>query len=116
MIKHRPYEQVINALSVVKESLAVGSKVRSKPGLFRRALEKEWFPNESDSEQEANAIRSTFIEWYDRARTYGIVIGSREEDGVLMVQENTGQWYKFEEFSSKWTLDYLKQCQNRNTK
>lgn len=28
--------------------------------------------------------------WYDLARSYGIVIGCREEDGVMMVQENTG--------------------------
>ena len=113
LINSAPESQVINALSVVKETLAVG-KVKSKAGLFRKALEEGWQPNESDAERETNAVRSTFAEWYDLARSYGIVIGCREEDGVMMVQENTGHWYKFEEFSAKWTLEYLRQRQNRN--
>lgn len=105
-------EQVVNALSVVKEALAVG-KVKSKAGLFRKALEEAWEPNESDEKREVNAVKSTFAEWYDFARDYGIVIGCREEDGVMLVQENTGDWYKFEEFSGKWTLEYLKRTWNR---
>ena len=107
-----PESQIINALSVVKEALEVG-KVKSKAGLFRKALEEAWTPNESDTERETNAVKSTFAEWYDLARSYGIVIGCREEDGVMMVQENTGNWQKFEEFSAKWTLEYLKRKQNR---
>ncbi|MDJ0593369.1 MAG: DUF6262 family protein [Pleurocapsa sp. MO_226.B13] len=112
LIISAPESQVINALLVVKEALAVG-KVKSKAGLFRKALEEAWIPNESDAERETNAVRSSFAEWYDLARSYGIVIGCREEDGVMMVQENTGNWHKFEEFSGKWTLEYLKRTQNR---
>jgi chromosome segregation ATPase len=107
LIKSAPELQVINALSVVKEALAVG-KVKSKAGLFRKALEEGWQPNKSNVEREINVIKSSFAEWYDLARSYGIVIGCREEDGVMMVQENTSNWYKFEEFSVKWTLEYLK--------
>ena len=107
MIKSAPEAQVISALSVVKEALSSGN-VRSKAGLFSQALESAWEPNETDSEREANAFTSCFWEWYDLARKYGIVIGSRNEEGVLMVQENAGQWHKFEDFSAKWTLDYLK--------
>ncbi len=109
LIVSAPESQVINALSVVKETLAVG-KVKSKAGLFRKALEEAWTPNESDEQREGNAVRSSIAEWYDLARSYGIVIGCREEDGVMMVQENTGHWYQFEEFSGKWTLEYLKQA------
>ena len=111
LIISAPESQVVNALSVVKEALAVG-KVKSKAGLFRKALEEAWTPNESDTERETNAVKSTFAEWYDLARSYGIVIGCRSEDGVMMVQENTGKWYQFEEFSAKWTLEYLKRSQN----
>ncbi len=113
MIKSAPEARVLSALSVVKEALASGA-VRSKAGLFRKALESAWEPNETDLEREASTTRRCFSQWYDLARDYGIVIGSREEDGVLMVQENTGQWHKFEDFSAKWTLDYLKRKQNRN--
>ncbi|MHC5824961.1 MAG: hypothetical protein ACYT04_56235 [Nostoc sp.] len=43
------------------------------------------------------------------AREFGIVIGSRkEDDGSIWIQENTRQWFPFEEFSSKWTLEYLR--------
>ena len=112
LIVSAPELQVINALSVVKETLAVG-KVKSKAGLFRKALEEAWTPNESDEEREINAVKSTFAEWYYLARSYGIVIGCREEDGGMMVQENTGNWYQFKEFSAKWTLKYLKQTFNQ---
>ena len=108
LINSAPESQVIDALSVVKEALEVG-KVKSKAGLFRKALEEAWIPNESDAERETNVARSSFAEWYDLALSYGIVIGCREEDGVMMVQENTGKWYQFEEFSAKWTLEYLRQ-------
>lgn len=113
LIKSATEPQIINALSVVKEALASGS-IRSKVGLFRKALEKAWEPNESDSEREANGTKLAFSKWYALAYNYGIVIGSREENGIIMVLENTGQWCKFEDFSSKWTLDYLKQWQSRN--
>ena len=97
-----------------RSSLLIRSKdfpsdsTRPKAGLFRKALEQGWTPNESDAERETNAIKSTFAEWYDLARSYGIVIGCRDDDGVMMAQENTGNWYKFEEFSGKWTLEYLR--------
>ncbi len=41
LIISAPESQVINALSVVKKALAVG-KVKSKAGLFRKALEEAW--------------------------------------------------------------------------
>lgn len=113
LILASPESQVTNALSVVKEATLAG-KVRSVAGLFRRSLEEEWQPNESDVEREANATQSTFREWYDLARNYGIVQRFQEEDGVMMVQENSGQWLKFEEFSAKWTLQYLRQWHSRN--
>ena len=113
LILASPESQVTNALSVVKEATLAG-KVRSVAGLFRRSLEEEWQPNESDVEREANATQSTFREWYDLARNYGIVQRFQEEGGVMMVQENSGQWLKFEEFSAKWTLQYLRQWHSRN--
>ncbi|MDZ7968562.1 MAG: hypothetical protein RM368_27020 [Nostoc sp. DedSLP03] len=39
-------KQVLNALGVVKERLALG-KVKSKLGLFRSALVENWEPNET---------------------------------------------------------------------
>lgn len=61
------------------------SNLRSKVRLFRKTLESARTPNESGSEREANAIKSIFAEWYDLARSYGIVIGCREENEIVMV-------------------------------
>ncbi|MBG1261123.1 DUF6262 family protein [Nostoc commune] len=98
-------KQVLNALGVVKERLAVG-KVKSKVGLFRSALVENWEPNET----EIDIKKSQFHEWYELARAYGIVIGSKEEDGIILVQENSKEWIDYEKFSKKWTLAYLKQA------
>ncbi|MCP6758495.1 MAG: DUF6262 family protein [Fischerella sp. CENA71] len=97
-------KQVLNALGVVKERLAVG-KVKSKAGLFRSALASSWEPNETN----ADIQKSQFHEWYELARAYGIVIASKEEDGVIFVQENSRNWISYEKFSKKWTLEYLRQ-------
>jgi Family of unknown function (DUF6262) len=115
LIKSKSELEVKNALLVVKESLALGN-VRSKAGLFRKALENNWQPDESDQERKINTIKSAFSLWYDIAYSYGIVIGYREEEGTIMVQENTGKWNNFDDFSAKWTLEYLKRWQSSNKK
>ncbi|MCC5670777.1 hypothetical protein LC653_45270, partial [Nostoc sp. CHAB 5784] len=102
LIKSSTDKQVFNALAVVKERLAVG-KVKSKTGLFRSALVENWEPNETKMDIQ----KSQFHEWYELARAYGIVIDSKEEDGIILVQENSRKWISYEEFSKKWTLDYL---------
>ncbi|MUG93083.1 hypothetical protein F7734_11795 [Scytonema sp. UIC 10036] len=112
LIKSKTDEQVNNALSVVKERLDIGSKkVRSKAALFRSALENDWSPNESDAEREANTIKNTFSEWYELARDYGIVKQFKEENGIIMVKDNTDRWVKYEDFSAKWTLEYVRRQQ-----
>lgn len=105
MINSSNEKQVLTALRVVKERLSVG-KVKSKAGLFRSALIEGWSPNETQSEIQ----KSQFNEWYDLAKAYGIVIGRKEEDDVMLVQENSSEWILYEELSKKWTLDYLRQA------
>ncbi len=105
MINSSTEKQVFNALAVVEERLAIG-KVKSTTGLFRSALVEGWEPNETELEIQ----KSQFNEWYDLAKAYGIVIGRKEEDGVILVQENFREWILYEELSKKWTLDYLRQA------
>ncbi len=97
-------KQVSNALAVVKERLAVG-KVKSKVGLFRSALVEKWQPNETETDIQ----KTQFNEWYELAKAYGIVIDSKEENGVILVEENSKEWIAYEKFSRKWTLEYLRQ-------
>ncbi|QFS52352.1 DUF6262 family protein [Nostoc sphaeroides] len=103
MINSSTEKQVLNALGVVKERLLVG-KVKSKAGLFRSALVENWEPNETEEYLQ----KSQFEEWYELARAYGIVIGNKQEGDVILVQENTKEWIPYEEFSDRWTVDYLR--------
>jgi predicted nuclease with TOPRIM domain len=109
LIVSAPKSRVINALSVVKEALAVG-KVKSKTGLFRKALEEAWTPNESDMERKTKEILENFSEWFKLAKEQGIVQASqRTKDGTIVLDSN-GKWTPIEiMFEKGWTLEYLKQ-------
>jgi DNA-binding phage protein len=107
LIKSAPEEQVINALSVVKEALAVG-KVRSKAGLFRKALEECWTPNESDEERKINEIQENFSEWFKLAKAQGIVQASQGTKDGIIVLDSTGDWIPLKTmFEKGWTLELL---------
>jgi transcriptional regulator with XRE-family HTH domain len=114
LIKSVPEEQAINALSVVKEALAVG-KVRSKAGLFRKALEECWTPNESDEERKINEIQENFSEWFKLAKAQGIVQASQGTKDGIIVLDSTGEWILLKTmFEKGWTLEYLEQRQNQS--
>lgn len=113
LILNKTDEQIVHALSIVRDYVARGEVKKSKAGIFRRALEENWSSTEPSIEITVNTnSRLIFNEWYTLARKLGIVQDYREEEGVTMVQDNTGHWFTFEEFSNKWTLDYLKRRQN----
>lgn len=113
LIKSSSQQQVKNAISIVKEALFTGTKVRSKVGLFRKALESGWMPSQLDEEREANQLEATFSEWYKLAKASGLVIASQKTEQGLMVYEPNGQAISFENMLERgWTLDYL-QLQNQ---
>lgn len=116
LMESKSEDVIKNVLIAVKEYQLTSKKpIRSLASLFRTALEEEWMPNETDENTiEANVHRSAFSEWYDLAREYGIVIGFKEENGVILIEETTRQWQKYDDFSAKWTLDYLRQWKNRS--
>ena len=106
--------QIINALSVVKEALAVG-KVRSIAGLFRKALEEAWEPNESDEQRKINEMQEDFSKWFKLAKTQGIVQASQATKDGIIVLESTGEWTDLKTMLEKgWTLEYLEQRQNKS--
>ena len=105
-IRDSTEEIVLIAIEALKEQLQHGVIRRPGAWLFS-AIDDAWQPNQPLGEGSHPA--DMFSEWYGLAREFGIVIGSRkEDDGSIWVQENTGQWFLFEEFSSKWTLQYLR--------
>ena len=113
LIESSSQQQVNNAISIVKEALFTGTKVRSKVGLFRKALESGWMPSQLDEEREANQLEATFSEWYKLAKASGLVIASQKTEEGLMVYEPNGQAVSFETMLERgWTLNYL-QLQNQ---
>jgi len=107
-IRSSTEEAVLTAIEALKEQLQI-RVVKSPGGWLATALDDTdtWEPNQPLGQE--NNPADLFSEWYDLAREFGIAIGSRkEDDGSISVQENTGQWFPFHEFSSKWTLRYLR--------
>lgn len=110
LIKSSSPQQVRNAISVVQEALFTGTKVRSKVGLFRKALEFGWMPSQLDEEREANQLEATFSEWYKLAKASGLVIASQKTEEGIIVYEPNGQAIPFKNMLERgWTLDYLQQ-------
>ncbi|BAZ48751.1 hypothetical protein NIES4103_13600 [Nostoc sp. NIES-4103] len=107
-IRNAEEKVVLNAIEALKEQLQ--HKVIPNPGgWLSKAIDGAWQPNKPLGETHPADI---FAQWHGLAREFGIVIGSRKEnDGSTWVQENTGRWFPFEEFSSKWTLEYLQRRQ-----
>ncbi|MEL7243911.1 MAG: DUF6262 family protein [Cyanobacteria bacterium J06629_18] len=110
LIKSLEKEQVQNAVSAVEEYLATGKRVKSKAGLFRKALEEAWIPNLTDEERIISQTKDIFSEWYTLAKEEGIVQASQATKEGILVLEPTGEWTSFEAMLEKgWTLEYLKE-------
>ncbi|MEH2325885.1 MAG: DUF6262 family protein [Nostoc sp.] len=105
-IRKSTEEIVLTAIEALKEQLQ-HQVITSPGGWLATAIDDAWQPNQHLGVESNPA--DLFSEWYGLAREFGIVIGSRkEDDGSIWVQENTSQWLPFEEFSSKWTFEYLR--------
>lgn len=105
-IRNSTQEIVESAIEALKEQLQ-HQIIRSPGAWLATAIDDAWEPNQPQGVE--NHPADLFSEWYGLAREFGIVIGSRkEDDGSIWVQENTGHWFSFEEFSSKWTIEYLR--------
>lgn len=107
-------EEVSNAVSAVEEYLTTGKKVKSKAGLFRKALSENWEPNLTDEERNLSQASDDFVEWFDLAKTQGIVQASQGTKDGILVLETTGHWTKFADLVDKgWTLEYLRERSRR---
>ncbi|MBN3878878.1 DUF6262 family protein [Nostoc sp. JL23] len=105
-IRNSTQEIVESAIEALKEQLQ-HQIIRSPGAWLATAIDDAWQPNQPLGEE--THVADIFSQWYILAREFGIVIGSRkEDDGSIWVQENTGHWFLFEQFSSKWTIEYLR--------
>ena len=110
IIESKSNNEIKNALSAVEEYLATGTKVKSKAGLLRKALEENWTPNLTDEERKISQVTDDFSEWFKLAKEQGIVQASQGTKNGIIVLEPTGQWTPLTTMLEKgWTLEYLQQ-------
>lgn len=110
IIESKSNNQINNALSAVEEYLATGTKVKSKAGLLRKALEESWIPNLTDEERKISQVTDDFSEWFKLAKEQGIVQASQGTKDGIIVMETTGEWTPMTTMLEKgWTLEYLQQ-------
>lgn len=115
VIRSAPVHIVLAAISALEEAIKT-DRIQRPGAWLRKAIEDGWQPNEALEKQEAPAgtTQSTFREWYDLAKAYGTIKEFEERDGVMMVRENAGQWYTYEEYVAKgWTIEYFRSWKSR---
>lgn len=97
-------EIVLEAVEALKEQMDL--EIVKRPGAWlSKAISHGWIPNESIGGIQPEKSFST---WYDLAKAYGVVKSCRQEANTWLVQDTTGEWHSYSEFSTKWTLDYLR--------
>ena len=110
IIESKSSDEIDNALSAVEEYLNTGTKVKSKAGLLRKALEENWTPNLTDEERKVSQVTDDFSEWFKLAKDQGIVQASQGTKDGIIVMEATGEWTPLTTMLEKgWTLEYLQQ-------
>ena len=97
---------IITAIEALKQQIDT-TLIRSPEAWLSAAIRDSWQPNEAKGESKSGS-EDNFSVWYELAKAYGVVTQCSQEDSSWNVRDNTGQWHSYEEFSSRWTLDYLK--------
>jgi predicted transcriptional regulator len=110
-----PEQIVLTAIAALKEAITSG-RIEHPGGWLKTAIESQWIPNEAIQKQAKAASTSapTFREWYDLAKAYGVITAFEEREGVMMVRENAGQWYIYEDYVARgWTIEYFRAWKSR---
>ncbi|NJR31920.1 MAG: hypothetical protein HC778_02390 [Chamaesiphon sp. CSU_1_12] len=115
VIRSAPESVVMNAIAALKEAITSG-RIEHPGGWLKTAIESQWIPNEALEKRTKAASTSepTFREWYDLAKAHGVITAFEERDGVMMVRENAGVCYTYEDYVAKgWTMEYFRAWKSR---
>jgi predicted transcriptional regulator len=115
VIRSAPESVVINAIAALKDAITSG-RIEHPGGWLKTAIESQWTPNDPLEKQAKTASTSapTFREWYDLAKAYGVITAFEDRDGVMMVRENAGDWYSYEDYVARgWTIEYFRAWKSR---
>ena len=108
-MKSKSEPEINNAIDAVEGYINTDKKVNSKAGLFRKALEEDWVPNQTDEERKISEVNNNFSEWFDLAKKQGLVRASQVTQNGILVLDNTDHWISLATMLDKgFTLEYLK--------
>ena len=107
-LKNAPEARVLNAIEAFKEAMT--SDNIEKPGAWlKQAIEEGWCKNEPVASQTVVETQKGFSEWFELARSQGIVKARQETEAGFMFEDSTGQWVSPQSLIERgWTLDYLR--------
>jgi len=107
-IQAAPESTVLTAISALKEAITTGN-IERPGGWLKRAIEECWKPNEPTQQHNEVEQSNAFSEWFDLARSKGLVVASmKEKDGQIHVFDQAGVRYPYEQMFAKHPIESLK--------
>ncbi|MEP0883925.1 hypothetical protein NDI49_20440 [Trichocoleus sp. ST-U3] len=104
LLRDAPVDVVAIALESLREAV-LKNRANNPSGFFVSAVSDRWKPNKVYEQKERRAV---FNEWWNLARSAGIVSASMEIEGVQCVLTTDEAWIPFEEMLTKYPLEKLK--------
>ena len=111
-----------DAIAALKENKEQG-KVKNPTGFLCQAIKNKWKPNQGkmqEGSEQAKAIALEtrtapvgFNEWFDLARSIGLVSAATMQDGIQYVFTNLNEREEWETFARLFPLEELREMQKR---
>jgi len=100
LLQTAPEPVIVNAMESLQEALLEG-RVNNPSGFFNAAVRKAWQANESHKPQ---SERDLFNEWYEKAKTAGVVRAAMIIEGIQHVMTKDDEWFPFSEMLVRFPL------------
>ena len=114
---------VENAIAALKENKEQG-KVKNPTGFLCQAIKNQWKPNQGkvqEGSKQANVPKGEnrvtpegFNEWFDMARSIGLVSAATMQDGIQYVYTRLGEREEWKGFSKLFPLEELRETKEKS--
>jgi hypothetical protein len=94
-----------DAITLVQQQKSAGH-IKNPAGLLVKAIQNQWKPNQPDAS--SPPLPEDFNEWFDLARSRGLVLASTLKDGILCVCTSAQKWEPYEDFRAAFSLPWLR--------
>lgn len=92
------------AIQILKAKRRRGDRLSNPAGFFIRAVRERWKP---EPEESCAIAPPGFSQWFDAAKSAGIVTHSCRDGDSISVLTSTGQWQPFSELAVLYPLDSM---------